>query len=553
MPLHLEKLLKARKYLPPAIRELIDESVHASDEVHQFIRITSSFEYLIKLISASLHGAVRDGHPGSWYGRLLNEHFIEKSPTLGDWSGSADKIRKRVSGHPLLSDVVDEVWKQRPAVNGDGKRSEAWNMCRVVGASRTFITEVPKSKTFNYTNVFSLVVNLRNAFAHGALTVRFARRFGQPVTDALAEVASVLKLSEKWDFFIPLRFDPSERSKAVVLDCHALGSDAGCEVRRLDFGDRYLKWGSLYLNPKGIESLESAILLEPLLRYEQSHRDFQFFNRYDENDLTAEYLSYRTGDFDFDPGFENWADGIGAVDAEEEVEVEADRQDESTEKTKEEPKIEDTLARDNGPEKDQAFLSRIASIIQDGVQEKTLRRCRERLHRDLDEFETEQQLAILGEAKALLAKDGATNTHRVLGNVARDFGFYQLATEELKAAAEVDKGDKFIRQSLGHALLQLGSEEKQNGRRDEDNSRFERGKQLIREAKSELAASLTNDTETESNRRFDVRSLSMLVDVHCRLGEFDEALERCNQGLEIEPENYRLLDQKDFLQGQGSN
>ncbi|MEW4530632.1 hypothetical protein [Maioricimonas sp. JC845] len=548
MPLHFEKLENARDCFPPGIREIIDEALQTNDEVHQFIRVTSAFEYLIKLLSATIHGAVRDTLPGPWYGEMVRSHFIEKAPSLGDWTSSAEAIRKRVSRHPSLSPLIDAIWENRRKKDSNGNLSAAWNMCRVVRASRAFITEVPPSTNFNYAEVFGLVVNLRNSYSHGALTVRFARRFGQPVTDALAEVGSVLELAKQWQFIVPLRFDPGDRNNAVVMDSEALGTIDGGHVRSLEHGDRVLKWGRLYLNPIGSQTLETAILLEPLVRYEQSHRDIQFFNRYDAKELTAEYLSYRSGDFDFDPAFDVQVDSLGAVSSEDNAEDPEEVEIAATHESQDEGASADAL-----PQEDNRLLDRVSAIIQDGVHEKTLRRCRERVHRELDSLETTQQQAVLAAVADRLRELDEPHIHRVLGNVLRDFSFFEAASKELKAAVNASPEDKYLHQHLGHALLQYGTEQKQSGRTAADDEQFQKGKSLIEEAKRELAASLFTDPDDPVHRRFNVRSLSMLVDANCRLGEFDEALQRCTQGLQLEPDNQRLLDQKDFLQGQGAN
>ena len=540
MPIHLNNLQNAKSKLPSGIDNIVDEILHSTDEVHQFVRLIGAFEYFIKLTCAAMHGSVKDSHPGSWYGRILKKHFIEKSPSLGDWISSVEPLRKKQSGVHWLDDVVKEIWADRTAENEHKKVSPTWKMCRVVSASRTFLQETPKSKKYSIVNAFKIIVSLRNAFAHGAVTLRFAQRFGQPTADSLAEIATIVDLPSRWQFVVPLGIDQVDRNKAMVMSCDNYGlAYSQNEPKKFEVGERFLQWGTLYLAGKDSTSLESAISLEPLLRFERSHRDFQFFNRFDVDGAIAEYLSYKSGDFDWDTAFEDWSEEFGSREPDPEEDEEKAASDEPN----------DSKNEVVSPAEDKNFMQRLHDLLLDGTSEKTLRRCRERFREHLDDFATSEQNSIL---RALQEKNKTTEnnlTHRVLGGVTRDFGLYELAIEELSKAAEVAPDDWFIKQSLGHSYLQLGTSKKAIGKDEHDDSSYDEGRALLQEALQPLRESISSDDTSPIRKRANVRSLSMLVDVYCRLGKFTEASETCKQGLLIEPENGRLLDQKSFLDG----
>lgn len=530
MAIQLKRLLDARPFFPAGLQCIIDDVSHTTDDVHRFVRILSGFECMVKLICAAMHGAARESHPGSWYGTMLKRQFIEKDPTLGVWTGSAAQIRKRIANNVLLAPLVEELWKNRAGKLDGDKVSDVFKMCRVIGASRTFVTEVPKSNSYNYISAFEIVVNLRNAFAHGALTIRFAQRFGQPVADALAEIATNLNLGEKWEFVIPLNLDPADRNCAIAMICDVYGlGDEQCHPKRFEIGDRYLQWEKLYLNHRGAKTLESAIILEPLVRFERSHRDYQFFNRFDSDDLTGEYLSYRSGDFDFDPAFEDWTLEFGSQ--------EPDEPDVSTD-------IDDSI---DVEAIDDALVARLLEYAREGAAERSLKFCRIRFHKALDEMDAVDQRDIFTALDAKIAETHSANLYGVLGNVIRDFGLYDLAVPALEQAIKISPKDVFTRQSLGHAELQLGISEKEVGKAESDSDRILKGRKLIESAKRTLKASLTNSSNATSSILHNVRSLSMLVDAHCRLGEFEKALKWCDEGLKVDPQNSRLLDQKEFL------
>lgn len=553
------KLKAARGTFPEPIACILDEVFSASDDVHEFVRLLAAYELLVKIVSASCHGSILRMQPSDRYFSHLRRHFVEKPPSMGDWVSSYNeknvKNRLRSDSPKWHIELVNELSLKRDTASG-AAISDVWRMCRVAMSNRAFIPEIPKSQKFTFADSIETVINLRNSYAHGALTYRFANRFSALLADALAEIGGALRMSERWNFVIPRRFSPLDSSKAIYIDCELIAKNPSGESLQSPISGP-IAWRKLHLVEKSFKSLDDAICLEPFLRFEECHRDFQVLNGVDRRDGIIEYLSYRSGDFDHCLATEEWFvaldpenTSVTSVETDEQGDESASVVDTESSTHEEETDSSDDQERGRGTTVSSALqeseLNELMAALERGKHERTRRNCRNRFYNVLEDRNADDVRTCFSElADHIRNKAESVELLSTLGQMQREFRLYEEAVSSFRLALEHQPDDLTSKQALGHSLLRMGDDLRREAMQKYEHS--DQADSLIAESGEVLKDSLFSSPESQDQVWHNVRSLSMLVDVHCKLQQYDVARQFCQQGLEWDENNERLQQQKDWL------
>lgn len=551
MPDKFLKLKLARHNFPQPITCILDEVFNASDDVHEFVRLLAAYELLVKILSASCHGSLLRTQPNPRYYDRLRKYFVNKPPSMGDWVASYDEknIRNtlRSESSQWHLNVMNEISINRDTKTDQGT-SDIWRMCRVAKSNRAFIPQIPNSEKFTIADAIGTVINLRNSYAHGALTYRFANRFSTLLSDALAEIGKSLEMAQKWAFVVPRRFSPHDSSKAIYVECEQFAESPANDPLECSISGP-IAWRKLHLVERKFNSLDDAICLEPFLRFEECHRGFQVLNSVDKHDGIIEYLSYRSGDFDHCLASEVWFENDKlrgdkeAFDDDDGVDTEADQEDSE--------KIQNSDGMKQLEAGHQQILSQTESnellgALESGLGYKTNLNCRNRFYKVLDEKSNDEiNLAFKELSKRVEEEDDSTNLLSTLGQMQREFRLYEQAVQTFRSAIGLDEQDLKSKQALGHSLLRWGDDLRRVAIQDREHS--DKADELIQEAGEVLKDSLHDPPQNQYQTWHNVRSLSMLVDVNCKLSRYKEARDYCIHGLELDGSNERLIQQRDWL------
>lgn len=196
---------------PTCLRDIATDSDQPDDSVHRFVRLIACFEVLIKLLASCAHAVSVEMGPSERYLESFEASFVKKRPSLGDWYAIVESTSKHLSkaGPPWLAPIMrwlrDESQKDS-AISALGRY--------IMRARRSLPTEGPR-QPYSGATCLARIVELRNAYGHGALTPRFAERYQSLLTCALEEF--VRGVCGKWQFVIPRRYDPADPKCAIVM------------------------------------------------------------------------------------------------------------------------------------------------------------------------------------------------------------------------------------------------------------------------------------------------------------------------------------------------
>lgn len=538
--------------LPVCVSEIIDESDNVSDDVHRFVRLMAAYESLIKLIAAACHAGICDGGAPRWYARRFRDGFGDTGPSLGDFnqiiSTAASYFRK--TRNALLSEVLDRVMH-----GSQDSTTAVFQLCRHIDQARRSLATTSPGEKFSVFQLFEKIVQLRNAYSHGSLTARFAKKYNSLLRKSLEEASKLLVLTEHWRLVIPLRPDPEDRANALAIEPDAsIGRPVSMVI-----GDRpRIPWEDLHIcAPTG--SLEEAISLSPLVRFEQTLGKYQFANRYFEGEL--EYLSYQTGDSDIVAGFESWEECFGFPHIEEGTQDEDGETDpEKAEVPKGEGRdgtIDETKVRAHPPSEvpDVVTVPNAVSVVNAFVDHQERRALRDLLDSyevKLHGLNTNELVDYFKSVEKEIAKRNDASLFGVLGALGLRIGLYEQAALALERQLDGGDQDKSVLQRLGRALLRWGAELKSMGKKEHDSELINRGKDVIKKSGDRLRDSLFEATDAPNERWHNVKSLSMLVDAYCKQGDFAAALDYCEKGIALAPDSTRLNSQRLYLFERGA-
>ncbi|HMN39470.1 MAG TPA: hypothetical protein PKE29_01400 [Phycisphaerales bacterium] len=557
---------EALKMCPTCLKSIATDSDQLDDSVHRFVRLMACYEVVIKLLGNAAHAVHIERSLNQSYCVDFENAFVQNRPSLGTWLG----IVRQHSGYLARSGpawlAVSMKWLREPG----RKNSVLSRLSKYIGAVRQTLPSDGPIQAYSGLDCLGQVVYLRNAFSHGALTPRFAERYNDLLTAALEEYVLGLQIGSNWKFAVPLRYDPSDPTHAFVMNPEAPDS----APRSIPLGDRSTKprWHSLYVGDS-LDSFEDCVRLGPMMRYERTLRDYVFLNTY--GDGEAEFLSYRSGDFDVRPASHDWREFFGLVlSVPAEVAPDATSVPAASVPTVAPPPTPaPAVSATPAPEVEPKALQAIAPdpksqsttpLVPAGPSIRDILAAFVELGRrahapdwghTLDEWErmltpfsdeTLQQLFAEMKAHAQSAQ-GVDSLLLFLGNLQQRLGFHEDAAAQFKELVDKDPESNDRRSRYGCALLLWGNQLKAEGKTSRNNALIGKGKGVLGDAKVALIASLYKDPDTRAEVWHNIRALSMLVDACCRRGEFQEAAVYCDEGLKLEPENQRLNSQRLFI------
>ncbi|MBX3403276.1 MAG: hypothetical protein KF699_07690 [Phycisphaeraceae bacterium] len=558
---------EALQMCPSCLRSIATDSDQLDDSVHRFVRLMACFEVVIKLLGNAAHAVHIERHLSQTYCVSFEQAFIQKRPSLGSWLtlvGQHSAYLAR-SGPSWLAGSMKWL---REAGRKDSVLSR---LSKYVGAVRQTLPSDGLIQAYSGLDCLGQIVYLRNAFSHGALTPRFAERYNDLLTAALEEFVCGLKIGSNWMFAVPLRYDPSDPTRAFVMNPEAPDS----APKSIPLGDRSTKprWNSLYVG-ESLESFEDCVRLGPMMRYERTLRDYVFLNSY--GDGEAEFLSYRSGDFDVRPASQDWREFFGLVLAvppevapatvvpspeptptptqtAATLDAKIDAQPIGPAPT---PVVPTSPPVGSAPQSAPSVASGpsvrdiLAAFVDLGTRHHTpdWGRTLDEWERMLSPLSDEVLVQLFSEMETQSqASSAADSLLLFLGNLQQRLGFHEEAAARFKELADKEPGNNDRRSRYGCALLLWGNQLKAEGKAKHNNTLVSKGKDVLGEAKATLSGSLYAQPETRSEVWHNVRALSMLVDACCRRGEFQEAAVYCDEGLKLEPENQRLNSQRLFI------
>lgn len=530
--------------LPSCVRfPLADaDQERTPDGVHRLIRLIAAYESLIKCLGSVAHAvALESGFAHSRdYTSRFEKRFIGKYPSLGDylWLLNQHKQRAWKSGPTWFQEIADRMYEQRFTRKAAGD-SMVFRLCRAIERHRQSLV---KGDTQTYPSAVSVLehfVTFRNTCFHGSITIRFAKKFDKLLVGAMHELSEHMQLSQSMQFLVPLAFAKQDSTSVVAINPERLASDP----RRYLIGDRSaLKWEEIYVGPRNSESLEEFVRISPLVIYDRTVDDIRFLNRFEQDEF--EYLSHRSGDLDFvslsDPG---WQDAFALRIDEEPSGADASHSvsKESDDDVNAPPEIPTDASQDAEEVLKARFTRLLESVQATGPSEGI--GIAERFFSGLTDIETEQVLSEFASEHAEVSRDAKV----VIAKALYDLGLHDQSATVLRAARQRHSEDAEILHLLGRSLVMLGKREKSAAKNDHDAARRIKARELLTEGVEALQASRNIGSQTQGHGRRDVFTLSMLVDAHCRLGDFQKAMEACDEGLQLEPENDRLNSQRLYL------
>lgn len=585
----------ALKLAPSCLRCIAADTDQLDNAVHRFVRLMACYEVLIKLLSNAAHAILLDDGASQRYCKTVQDRFVDKRPALGDWFHILDVTCQKLGkdGPPWIA--ANMRWLREES----DKDAPVSRLCRHIAIARQpLLTEGPNQR---YTALEGLrrIVNLRNAFGHGALTPRFAKRYNTLLAEALEVLVRSLKISETWRFSVPLRYDPADPRRAFVRD----PEDADAAPRCIPLGDRTTapRWELLHVGSSR-DSFEDSVCLGPMIVYEGDMGDYIFLNTFEDGE--AEYLSYRSGTFDVRPVVSDWREFFGTG-----VSPSSDEEALPTSITcgtcgapysiscpkcgathspapvgsLTSPTVAGAAPSDSAapiitaPQpvapreeaKDVLPVAPVPSVapptipphgpsVRDLVA--AFRELGTRPHapdwmstldeweRTLNSLSDELLTQLFAEmAKDVQAADAPDSLLQFLGNLQQRLGFHEEAVSQLCQWSARMPDSKDRKSRYGLALLQWGTQLKADGKAAHKSNLIELGKSKMALAKKVLSESRYKDPKGRTEVLHNVRALSILVDACCRRGEFDEAASFCDEGLKLEPDHQRLNSQRLFI------
>jgi pentatricopeptide repeat protein len=553
------------------------------------------YEVLIKLLSNAAHAILLDGAPSQRHCKTVQNRFVDKRPALGDWFHILDVSCQKLGkdGPPWIA--ANMRWLREET----DKDAPISRLCHAIAAERQSLPTESPNKRYTALEGLRWIVNLRNAFGHGALTPRFAKRYNTLLAEALNVLVRSLRISDTWRFAVPLRYDPANPRKAFVRD----PEDTDAASRSIPLGDRTTapRWDLLHVGSSR-DSFEDSVCLGPMIAYEADMGDYIFLNSYEPGE--AEYLSYRSGRFDVGPAANDWREffgtGVSAPTDDEPLEtgitcetcgtpysitcpkcgavhslvqagpaplpvVPSPGPPEVTAPTivapppvlpiAEEaipaavlpaPVVQPPTIPPPGP----SVRDLVAAFRELGARPyppdwtSTLEEWERTLNPLSDELLTQLFAEMAKEAQTSNAADSLL---QFLGNLQQRLGFHEDAVRQLGEWSLKMPDDKYRKSRHGLALLLWGTQLKADGKAAHDSTLIELGKDKLALAKKVLAESLHQEPKVPSEVWHNVRALSILVDACCRRGEFDKAAEYCDEGLKLDRDHPRLNSQRLFI------
>ncbi len=547
----------ALRLCPTCLRSIAIDSDQLDDSVHRFVRLMACYEVLIKLLGNAAHAVQIDRGCTPTYLEEFERQFVSKRPSLGDWLQLLQKAAKKLAkgGPPWLAPAMR--WLR----DGGKTESAISRLGQFVGSARQILPSENAIKAHTGLEALERAVELRNAFGHGALTPRFADRYVKLLAAALEELVIGLRIGELWRFRVPIRFDPANPKQAVSLDPE--DPDAGTKQILLGERSTQPEWGSLYVGSSK-DSFEDFVRLGPMIRYEKTLRDYFFLNRF--GDGVVEHLSYRSGDFELRGASQDWRAFFGlelAVLPETEL-VETPVAETSTSPC---PTTQSIAAANASTAQSSELVASSSEPIATDLPGPSVRdvlatftELGERQH-DPDwirlQDDWERKLAPLSDDSLTqlfleMKKCAAQARHPdslllFLGNMEQRMEFHEEAVQQFKELSDKFPDNPTKKSRYGQALLVWGSQLKAEGKAQQNSMLFDKGKEVLGQAKETLIASLYDEPDTAMKKWQNVRALSLIVDACCRRGEFDDAAKFSDAGLKLEPTNPRLISQRQFI------
>jgi tetratricopeptide (TPR) repeat protein len=306
--------------------------------------------------------------------------------------------------------------------------------------------------------------------------------------------------------------------------------------------------------------LEDFVKLAPLVRYERTLRDYVFLNTLEDGE--AEYLSYRSGDFDFQHASSDWRGFFGIAPAVPEVAVEPEPVPPTVPmevtpppgavpRVEPEPPAPEVIipvppAKPSGP----SIRDLVAAFVDLG---------KRTVPPDwgviLDQWETtlsplsdDTLTQLFAEMQAAVKADSSSESLLLfLGNLEQRLGFHEQAVDQFKVLSKNAPDNKDLKSRYGCALLLWGNQVKADGKAKHDTTVIRKAKEILGEAIGQLEGSLHPPPLERAQVWPNVRALIMLADACCRRGEFERAAKFCDEGLKLERDNQRLKRQRAFI------
>lgn len=550
---------------PSCLKSIATDSDQLDDSVHRFVRLMACYEVVIKLLGNAAHGVHIERSLNQSYCVEFEDAFVKSRPSLGNWLW----IVRQHSGYLARSGPSWLAVSMRWLRESGRKDSVLTRLGKYIGNVRQTLPSGGSAQAYSGLDCLGQVVNLRNAFSHGALTTRFADRYNNLLAAALEEFVQGLQIGSNWNFVVPLRYDPSDPTRAFVMNPETPDSPP----RSIPLGNRSIKpnWNSLYIGDSA-ESFEDCIRLSPMMRYDRTLRDYIFLNTY--KDGEAEFISYRSGDFDIRSAPQDWRVFFGlslSVPAELAPVNSTSPATPPTDASATMPPVaadpipptpSDTASRKpaasegaaqpaiphipSGPSVRDilaAFLE-LGSVANTSDWGQALNEWEQLL----TPFDDEVLLDLFAEMKAkAISTQSADSLLLFLGNLQQRLGFHEDAVAQFKELSDKDPNSNDRRSRYGCALLLWWNQLKTQGKAERNNQTYIKGRDILGEAKETLQASLYKNPATRSEIWHNIRALSMLVDACCRRGELMEAAKYCDEGLKLEPKNPRLNSQRLFI------
>lgn len=540
--------------LPAFVTEPLRCVRQESDDVHQFVRLIAFAEIVVKFLAAAAHGALADQDVPlrEDYVRRFNERFIPseigKSPSLGDWRN----LLKDALG--ALGDATPD-WLRSTREFADREfatKSAVHTFCWTIDRLRRPNAELPER--YSGWDLLDRITQLRNHYAHGALTGGFARRIN-PALEAALDALSAGAIQSSIRVIATKRYCPRERDKVEVIDAESH------EVLRLGTEDMVadVAFHDVYVGPAASMSIGDFVRVGALFMYDYDRRDMLAFNGRER--VALRYLSYRSGDvhaWDYIPSQLPRRFCVDDVEAPASIAVEvpaAPVPPESAASVDEVIRVPEVAASPD-----------VVSATQPAVAQPSQDELREKAERDFDSLlalprlmtnpsgllalwesrlatglSLAQQHEFFENVWKAVTSRGMTISEQshFLGSLAQRLGLVERAVRIFKEMHTKDPSDKELMSRLGNALLVLGREQKSSGNRELSKASFSAALKVLKNA-------FPSGPLDEYERSMAARTYSCAVSAASRLGDYEEAIRLAELGLQACPGDPQLQKQLEY-------
>ena len=302
MPTPHDNLLESSRSFPVYIQDSITTALDATDELHRFVRLIASTETLIKFLAATTHAcAVVHRQDRATYAVQFNDGFLNSNrwPTLGNWTLlQTEAIKALGRACPKWLTPLQHLL-QRKHTNG----TQLFALIDYVKKLRNY--DAGNVDSYDASELLVAFNQLRNHFAHGSPTLRFAKNVNDVLVRGLADFmlqSTTLDgetKTEKTQFRLisPFCWHPTKKG---LVRAHDACSHKTVDIEWAEAGHEPTPhFDDLYVGPRDATTMAEFVRLGGLVRYYNDYHDVHVFNGLANDRLR--YLSYRTGEEVYEP------------------------------------------------------------------------------------------------------------------------------------------------------------------------------------------------------------------------------------------------------------